>query len=100
MKEFAEIYVNENEKIFTYAVPETEQAAAEVGCAAEITLQGKKRTGYILRFVEKPSFKTLPLVKINSNPQFTESLVKLVFWIADYYKCFPETAVKLILPKG
>jgi len=99
LKEFAEIYVSENEKIFTYAVPEAEQAAAEVGCAAEVTVQGKARAGYILRFVERPSFKTIPLKKITSPSHFDESLVKLTDWIADYYKCFPETAVKLIIPK-
>jgi primosomal protein N' (replication factor Y) len=99
LKEFVEIYVNENEKIFTYAVPEIEQPAAEIGCAVNITVKNKECTGYILRFVEKPSFKTLPLTKITDKPQFTESLAKLVFWLAEYYKCFPETAVKLILPK-
>ena len=99
MKEFAEIFVSENEKIFTYAVPEAEQAAADIGCAVELTLRNKKCTGYILRFVEKPQFKTIALKKIINKPNFDENRVKLTDWIAKYYKCFPETAVKLILPK-
>ena len=44
MKEFAEIYVSENERIFTYTVPEAEQAAAEVGCAAEVLAEYFLRT--------------------------------------------------------
>ena len=99
MKEFAEIYISENEQIFTYAVPETEQAAAEIGCAVKVTLRNKECTGYILRFVQRPQFKTIPIKQIISPPNFTESLVKLTDWIAEYYKCFPATAVKLILPK-
>ncbi|MDR1997186.1 MAG: hypothetical protein LBQ83_02540 [Candidatus Margulisbacteria bacterium] len=97
MKDFAEIYVNQ--KIYTYAVPAGEQAAAEIGCAAEVTLRGKNYTGYILRFVARPEFKTLPVQKISGGSNFGADLVELVGWIADYYKCFPETAVKLITPK-
>ncbi|MDR1322806.1 MAG: hypothetical protein LBK68_00025 [Candidatus Margulisbacteria bacterium] len=93
MTKFAEIYINK--KIYTYSVPEE----AKVGCTVEATLRGKPYTGYVLRFVEQPEFKTLPIQRISSAPNFDENLVKLIYWIAEYYKCFPETAVKLILPK-
>ena len=93
MSKFAEIYINK--KIYTYDVPDE----AQIGCAVEATLRNKPYTGYILRFVDQPSFKTIPVKQIISPPNFDESLVKLAYWVADYYKCFPETAVKLILPK-
>ena len=93
MVKFAEIYINK--KIYTYTVPDE----AKVGCAVEATLRNRPYTGYILRFVEQPQFKTIPIKKIIGKPNFDENLVRLAYWIADYYKCFPETAVKLILPK-
>ncbi|MDR1114166.1 MAG: hypothetical protein LBL50_03655 [Candidatus Margulisbacteria bacterium] len=94
MTKFAEIYINK--KIYTYSVTEE----TKVGCAVEATLRGKPYTGYVLRFVEQPEFKTLPIQRISSPPNFDENLVKLIYWIAEYYKCFPETAVKLILPRS
>jgi len=97
LKEFAEVYVNQ--KIYTYSVPEEIQSIAQIGCSVEVTLRGKAYFGYILRFVNQPAFKTIPIKQITSESNFAESLVKLTDWIADYYKCFPETAVKLILPK-
>ncbi|GBR75431.1 hypothetical protein NO2_0107 [Candidatus Termititenax persephonae] len=93
MAKFAEIYINK--KIYTYAVPDE----AKIGCAVAATLRHKPYSGYILRFVAEPDFKTIPIQKITAEPSFDENLVKLAYWVADYYKCFPETAVKLILPK-
>ncbi|GBR73312.1 hypothetical protein NO1_0714 [Candidatus Termititenax aidoneus] len=93
MTKFAEIYINK--KIYTYSVPEE----TEIGCAVEATLRGKPYTGYVLRWVEPPAFKTIPVGQISSPPNFDENLVKLIYWLAEYYKCFPETAVKLIAPK-
>ncbi|MDR1453961.1 MAG: hypothetical protein LBJ25_08335 [Candidatus Margulisbacteria bacterium] len=93
MTKFAEIYINK--KIYTYSVPDD----AEIGCAAEATLRGKPYTGYILCFVAPPEFKTIPVRQISGPPCFDENLVKLAYWIAEHYKCFPETAVKLIAPK-
>jgi primosomal protein N' (replication factor Y) len=97
LKEFAEILVNQ--KIYTYSVPEELCADAGIGCAAEVTLRGRVCAGYILRFVARPEFQTIAVRKITSPPNFDENLLKLAEWVADYYKCFPETALKLIIPK-
>ena len=93
MPKFAEVYINK--RIYTYTVPD----GAEIGCTVEATLRNRPYAGYILRFVDQPSFKTIPVKQITGKSNFDENLVKLAYWIADYYKCFPETAVKLILPK-
>lgn len=93
---FAEIWVDS--KIYTYSIPET--LPVRVGHKVQLFLRNKEKTGYVLRFVEEPTFATKPVLAIAEDIlYFDEALVKTAFWIADYYKCFPETAVKAILPR-
>lgn len=93
---FAEIWVDS--KIYTYSIPET--LTVLVGNKVRISLRNKEKSGYVLRFVEQPVFETKPILALeNDTVYFDEALVTTAFWMADYYKCFPETAVKAILPR-
>lgn len=99
MKEYAEILINE-QVIYTYSIPSELQSSAEVGQEVEIQLRQKNTTGYLLRFVPAPQFKTKSIIRIvESTPYFDESLVKLSEFISKKYKCLPPTALKTILPK-
>jgi primosomal protein N' (replication factor Y) (superfamily II helicase) len=98
LKEFAEILVDH--KIYTYAIPAEWQEQLAVGQTVVITLRNKEKEGYVIRFVPQPDFKTKPLVGISDTiMHFDQAMVELAYWIADYYKCYPETALKAILPK-
>lgn len=93
---FAEIWVDS--KIYTYSIPETLNVL--VGNKVCIVLRNKEKTGYLLRFVEKPVFETKPVLSLaDSTIYFDQALVTTAFWTAAYYKCFPETAIKAILPR-
>ena len=93
---FAEIWVSS--KIYTYAVPE--ELPVAIGHQVAISLRNKEKHGYVLRFVDKPTFVTKPITHIvEPTIHFDTALVTTAFWMADYYKCFPETAIKAILPK-
>jgi primosomal protein N' (replication factor Y) (superfamily II helicase) len=93
---FVEVYVEH--KIYTYAVPEG--LTVTVGQEVLVPLRKKEKDGYVIRLVEKPTFKTLPVISIvNATRHFDEQLVTLAYWISDYYKCFPKTAIKAILPR-
>jgi len=93
---FAEVWVNS--KIYTYNIPET--LTVLVGNQVRVALRNKEQPGFVLRFVEKPVFETKPVLGLeNEIIYFDQALVTTAFWMADYYKCFPETAIKVILPK-
>ncbi len=99
MKEFAEILINE-QVIYTYAIPAELQGMVAVGQEVEIQLRQKDTTGYILRFVAKPEFKTKSIVRIVEKlAYFDANLVKLAEFISEKYKCLFPTALKAILPK-
>ncbi len=85
---------------YTYAVPAELQQDIAIGQEVEISLRKNNTTGYVLRFVPKPEFKTLPIQKIVSpTSYFDEKLVQLSEFIAQKYKCLLPTALKTILPK-
>lgn len=96
MSGFAEILVAH--KIYTYSIPDS--FSVKIGQEVLVPLRQKEKNGYVIRLVCKPEFKTLPIISvINPTSHFDEQLVALAYWISDYYKCFPETAIKAILPK-
>ena len=98
MPKYAEILVNS--RLYTYAIPADLADQAEVGKELEVTLRGKRRQGYLVKFVPQPEFATLDILQISdSKSAFSQQQVELAEWISDYYKCFRETALKLILPK-
>lgn len=99
MKEFAEILINE-QVVYTYAVPPELQEKIKIGQEVEIQLRQRNASGYVLRFVPKPEFKTKSIIKISVvQPFFDEELVELAGFIAAKYKCLFPTALKTILPK-
>ena len=98
MKEFAEVLVSH--KAYTYSVPEHLQSQINIGQEVKLQFRNKTSAGFVVRFVESPKFPTKPILDIISTQEnFDAKLIDLVDWIADYYKCYPETALKLILPK-
>ncbi|MDC0977694.1 hypothetical protein OAR19_00385 [bacterium] len=99
MPEFAEILVNK-QKIYTYAISPELQSEIAIGQEVEVTLRNTNTSGYVLKFVPKPKFETLPIISICSkNLYFNKQLVELAEYIADKYKCLFPTAMKAVLPK-
>ncbi len=99
MPKFAEILVHK-QKTYTYEVPSELASVITVGQEVIVHLRGKSTSGYVIRLVEKPSFKTL-LIKelVSPTAYFDEKLVALAEYIAEKYKCLFATAMKPILPK-
>jgi len=99
LKKFAEILVNQN-KIYTYSVPQEMQKKILVGQKVVVPLRKKETEGFVVRFVAEPDFKCVAVKKIEDDKQyFDETLADISQWMAGYYKCFDATAMKAILPK-
>lgn len=99
MTKFAEILVHK-QKVYTYQIPAELTATAEIGQEVTVSLRGKNTNGYIIKFVEKPIFKTLAVKElVSATSYFDDKLVALAEFIAQKYKCLFATAIKPILPK-
>jgi len=88
---------------FDYLVPESLAEKVRPGVYVEIPFGNSSRTGCVLSVVQTERYngsfalKTLRGIKSNS-PQLPEKLLQLGSWMADYYCCSYEQAVKALLP--
>lgn len=81
---------------FDYLVPEDWIASVKVGQLIEVPLRNQVKQGIILKLCqERPNYPLKPLLKILDNtPLISEELLKLAYWMSEYY-CTP---LSLILP--
>ena len=88
---------------FDYLIPDELANAVHPGVRVEIPFGKSTRVGCVLSVQQVDSFnsrfqlKAINCVKSNS-PQLPEKLLQLGSWIADYYCCSYEQAVKALLP--
>lgn len=70
------------------------------GQLVEIPLGKTKTVGMVYKKVAQPKFPTKPISNILYSTPLPQHLMKLVFWLNDYYLVPLPTALSLILPKG
>ncbi len=89
---------------YTYRVPESLDALAQIGCRALVPLGKRVATGFIVRRTDKIDFAPEKLRDIldvlDASPLFDESRLKLAEWIAGYYLCSLGEVLRTMLPPG
>ncbi|OGC03462.1 primosomal protein N' [candidate division WOR-1 bacterium RIFOXYA12_FULL_43_27] len=89
------------DKIFHYGIPENIKDQVKIGSQVSIPFGKGERIGYVVGFSEKPEggFQIKDIIAVISpRPLFNEKQLALAKWIADYYKSFQITALRLIMP--
>lgn len=90
------------DRVFDYRIPPEFAGRIRPGMLVEVPFGNGKapRQGYVVGLGQQP--ETTPLKDILScraeDPHLTDPLLKLASWIADYYCCARETAVRTLLP--
>ena len=87
---------------FDYLVPDQWQNTIAVGMAVDVPFGKTLRNGYIVAVdvassVEENKLKPLAGIK-NSSCHIPENLIRLGQWIAHYYCCSYEHAIRTLLP--
>ncbi|MBL9138257.1 MAG: primosomal protein N' [Verrucomicrobiales bacterium] len=87
-------------KEFDYLVPPELEAEVEVGRRVKVPFGQREVLGNIVAIPESsPHAHLRPLVKLlGRQAQLTPEVLELARWIADYYCCPVETALKSVLP--
>jgi primosomal protein N' len=99
LPKFAEVLVNRS-RAYTYGVPAALEQTVAVGSVVEVPLRQKTTTGFVTALVPRPEFPTKDIVAVKQTARvFNESLIVLVKWMAEYYRCNLSTAWKTILPR-
>ncbi|HMP81918.1 MAG TPA: primosomal protein N' [Verrucomicrobiota bacterium] len=88
-------------KEFDYVIPPGLAAQVDVGSRVQVPFGPRKVLGVVTAMAEESAHANLkPILKvIGAQTLVTPKVLKLARWIADYYCCAPEIALKAVLPE-
>ena len=88
-------------KEFDYAIPPGLVGQVDVGSRVQVPFGPRKILGCVTALAEESAHTKLkPIIKvIGAQTLVTPKVLKLARWIADYYCCAPEIALKSVLPE-
>jgi primosomal protein N' (replication factor Y) len=89
-------------KEFDYLIPPGLAGRIEVGSRVQVPFGPRKILGCVTALAEESAHANLkPILKvIGAQTLVTPKVLKLARWIADYYCCAPETALRSVLPEA
>jgi primosomal protein N' (replication factor Y) len=89
-------------KEFDYSIPPALAEQIEVGTRVQVPFGPRKVLGCVTGLAEESAHASLkPILKvIGAQTLVTPKVLKLARWIADYYCCAPEVALKSVLPEA
>ncbi|MFC2140624.1 primosomal protein N', partial [Candidatus Auribacterota bacterium] len=87
---------------FDYSVPPSLRDTVSIGSRVWIPFGRKEVTGYIVDFCEIPDFeKTKEVIGlVEKTPLLDQKIIKLAYFISDYYCCPIGLVFKCMLPKA
>jgi len=85
---------------FDYLIPPEFSGRVEVGTRVKVPFGRRQVLGCVTSLAESSTLETLkPILKIiGAQSLVTPRVLELARWMADYYCCAPETALKSVLP--
>jgi len=89
-------------KDFDYLVPTELENVVQVGSRVKVPFGPRYVYGFVSELAEKSFYPELkPIAKVvGEHSVINAQILKLARWIADYYCCAPEIALKSIVPKA
>ena len=89
-------------KEFDYSIPPGLAGQIEVGTRVQVPFGARKIYGTVTALAEESAHAHLkPILKIiGAQTLVTPKVMQLARWIADYYCCAPEIALKSVLPEA
>jgi len=89
-------------KEFDYAIPPGLIGQVDVGSRVQVPFGSRKVLGVVTAVAEESAHANLkPILKlIGAQTLVTPKVLKLARWMADYYCCAPEIALKSVLPEA
>ncbi len=88
------------DKAFDYLIPPEFEGVIKIGSQVSVPFGKSRRDGFVLDIVPKsdyPSLKSI-IAPLTSRANIPEGLVKLGRWLAEYYCCSQEQAIRTLLP--
>jgi len=88
-------------KEFDYVIPQELAGQVDVGSRVQVPFGPRRVFGCVTALAEESAHANLkPILKvIGAQTLVTPKILRLARWIADYYCCAPEVALKSVLPE-
>ena len=89
-------------KEFDYAIPPELAGKVDVGSRVQVPFGARKALGVVTAIAEASEHANLKFIVklIGAQTLVTPKVLALARWIADYYCCAPEIALKSVLPEA
>jgi primosomal protein N' (replication factor Y) len=103
---YAAIVVNRKvaavDKIYHYAIPQHLLGKVSRGCVVRVPFNYQLLEGIVIELLDHSDYSPLKDIKelLTDKPLFTENLLQLAKFMADYYLCPYVSALQAMLPAG
>jgi len=102
MQQYARVITDDpTDKELDYAIPEPWAGKVHVGSRVKVPLRSREILATVVALVDTPSVPNprFFLELISDRPILSKSLLRLARWMADYYCCPVEAAIRSVLPQ-
>ncbi len=88
------------DKEFDYLIPDHLVNKVRLGSQVIVPFGPRKITGYVLSLQDRSDHAKLKPISrvVGDQPLITQTIVRLARWMADYYVCSVEQAIRTVLP--
>ena len=101
MQLYARVITDEpTTKELDYSIPESCIGKVHVGSRVKVPLRSREILATVVALVDTPSVTEPKLISalISDSPILNKSLLALARWMAEYYCCSVEAAIRSVLP--
>src|SRR5271165_5729727 len=102
MQLYARVVTDEpTDKELDYSIPESCIGKVHVGSRVKVPLRSREILATVVALVDTPSVTEPKLISalISDTPILNKSLLALARWMAEYYCCSVEAAIRSVLPE-
>ena len=102
MQQYARVITDDpTDKELDYAIPEPWAGKVHIGSRIKVPLRSREILATVVALVDSPSVPNPRFFSelISERPILTKSLMGLAWWMAGYYCCPVEAAIRSILPQ-
>lgn len=87
------------DRVFDYAIPPELAQEIRAGSRVQVPFGHGTRDGFVLELAETSPYENLKsIIALSGEAHIPEKLVDLGKWLADYYCCSREQAIRALLP--
>lgn len=91
---------NARDTVLTYHLPLLLEGQVELGCRVLVKMGPRRVQGLVINHDAKPRGNTQPVIKVlDESPVISEKSFALAQWMAEYYCCSLNTAIKAMIPR-